>query len=74
SRHPCRSHPLNRTHPASDSFLRPVGTAFCFGGCRPLVGTDEFIRYPTDVPTKVDTYQPPVAVDPRHAWMNSFDI
>jgi len=27
------------------------------------------------VSTKVDTYQqPPLPVDPRHAWMNSFDI
>ncbi|WP_234456252.1 hypothetical protein, partial [Stenotrophomonas sp. S41] len=27
------------------------------------------------VSTKVDTYQkPPLPVEPRHAWMNSFDI
>jgi hypothetical protein len=31
--------PRNLSHPAFDSFPRAVGTAFCLGGCRPLVGT-----------------------------------
>ncbi|EED40433.1 hypothetical protein SSKA14_3455 [Stenotrophomonas sp. SKA14] len=39
SRHPCRSHPLNRTHPAFDSFLRSAGTTFCFWWVSTLVDT-----------------------------------
>jgi len=45
SRHPCRSHPLNRTHPAFDSSPRSGGTASCTGGCRPLVGTASDPRF-----------------------------
>jgi len=47
-----------------------------------LVGADRWsargwmsMSYRKIVSTKVDTYQQPrVPVDPRHAWMNSFDI
>ncbi|WP_312253295.1 hypothetical protein, partial [Stenotrophomonas sp.] len=75
--------PRNPTPPHLRQF-----PAICWNGIllwwvSTLVDTDEFVRYLKDVSTKVDTYQQPAptpellrhaSVDPRHAWMSSFDI
>ncbi|WP_218141876.1 hypothetical protein, partial [Stenotrophomonas maltophilia] len=62
----------------------PPSTVSCdlSKGLSALVGADRWsalgwisMSYGKIVSTKVDTYQqPPLPVDPRHAWMNSFDI
>ncbi|WP_219631573.1 hypothetical protein, partial [Stenotrophomonas maltophilia] len=62
SRHPWRSRPRNRTHPAFDRFPRSVravlGGQIRFpkeNGSDPIL----IVQYLTDVSTKVDTYQQP---------------